>query len=67
MRYFKVMLLLEGSPTQVWSPVVAANAEQAFVMARGNSANTRFLPIRDSLTEISQEEYNELVRAATGI
>jgi|GEM_PF-4884339 len=66
MQYFKVMLLLEGSPTQVWSPLVAADEEQAFALARSNSANTRFLPIRDSLTQISQEEYNDLVRAATG-
>jgi hypothetical protein len=66
MKFYKVMLLLEGSPTQVWSPILAADEEQAFVVARGNSANTRFLPIRDSLTEISQEEYNDLIRAATG-
>ncbi len=66
MRYYKVMLMLEGSPAQVWSPVVAADEEQAFLVARGNSATTRFLPLRDSLTEITPEEYNDLVRAATG-
>ena len=60
---FKIKLKFSTSNKELWIPITAQHERQALQIAydRCILANNSFSPTDDSLTEISQEEYEQMI------